>query len=35
MSVKLRAHRAYETLRRGLGESWEDGAAATGKGTAP
>jgi RNA polymerase sigma-70 factor (ECF subfamily) len=32
-SVKLRAHRAYETLRRGLGESWEDGAvAATGKG---
>jgi len=36
MSVKLRAHRAYETLRRGLGESWEDGAvAATGKGTGP
>ncbi len=29
-SVKLRAHRAYETLRRRLGENWEDGA-----GTAP
>ena len=28
-SVKLRAHRSYEALRRGLGESWEDGAAAS------